>query len=83
MEVLLSEYKPTRGRAEMGFTFVEAGKVVAHGGGFITKEYLERAINITRRRLAGLRPLKPNPKLMNESTYYVIERWNNKIYGKE
>lgn len=83
MEVLLSEYKPPRGSAEMAFTFLDGGRIVAHGSGFITKEYLERAINLTRRRLAGLRPLKPNPKLMNESTYYVIERWNNKIYGKE
>jgi len=44
---------------------------------------MDRAIIIARRRLAGMRPLKPNKKFMGASTYFIIERWNNSFYGKE
>lgn len=56
---------------------------MAAGNGFATREYLERSIMMSRRRVMGLRPVRVNPKMMNESTYHVIERWNDQIYGRE
>jgi len=71
------------GRIETSFKLVENGAVLAAGYGFTDKAYLDRSIAISRRRVMGLRPLKANPKLMQPSTFTIIERWNDRFYGEE
>lgn len=83
MEVLFDERRTVSGYLEMSFSCVEDGKTLASGCGFTSRDYMDRAIIIARRRLAGMRPLKPNKKFMGASTYFIIERWNNSFYGKE
>jgi hypothetical protein len=84
MEVKIDTYKPVRGPAVHGYSiYDEKGLLLESGSGFVTQAYLDQAIAMRLRALKGLRPLRPGFKEASPHSMAIVEKWNDKLFGKD